>query len=128
MKFGLYLVEHGMITTDQFVKALEVQLASRPLIGALAIETGKLSVKQVFSILRTQADMPHEMFGALAIQAGFLTKIDLDALLYEQSVRGTPMPQILGELEFAEAGDLEEQFAEFSFACGGADKKEPVPA
>jgi len=128
MKFGLYLVEHGMITTDQFVKALEVQLTSRPLIGALAIETGKLSVKQVFSILRTQADMPHEMFGELAIQAGFLTKDDLDGLLYQQSVRGTPMPQILGELEFAEASDLEEQLAEFSITCSGIDRKEPVTA
>jgi len=128
MKFGLYLVEHGVITTDQFVEALKIQLASRPLIGALAIETGILSVKQVFSILRTQADMPHEMFGKLAIQAGFMTKDELMGLLFQQSVQEKPMPQVLTELKLVEAGDIEEQLAEFSNACGGADRREPVTA
>jgi len=54
MQFGLYLVKHGMITASQFAQALEAQLASRPQIGALAIETGKLTVKQVFGILSSR--------------------------------------------------------------------------
>lgn len=128
MQFGLYLVKHGMITTGQFVEALEVHLTSRPLIGALAIETRKLSVKQVFSILRTQADMPHEMFGELAIQAGFMTEDDLMALLYHQSTRGKPMSQILGELGFADPDDLQEHLAEYRGECGVANRAEPATA
>ncbi len=124
MQFGLYLVKHGMITANQFAQALEAQLASRPQIGALAIEAGKLSVKQVFSILRTQADTPHQLFGQLAIQAGFMTEDELVVLLYQQSVRGKAMPLILAELGFAEPDDLEEHFAEYRISCGFREKME----
>ena len=125
MQFGLYLVKHGMITANQFVKALEAQLASRPQIGALAIESGKLSVKQIFSILRKQADMPQEMFGELAVQSGAMTEDELILLLYQQSVRTKSMPLILGELGFAATDDIETHFAEYRLACGAADKMAP---
>jgi len=126
MQFGLYLVNHGLITANQFVQALEAQLASRPLLGSLAIETGKLSVKQVFSILRSQADMPQKLFGELAVQHGFLAEDDLSGLLYQQSQRGNSMALILVELGFAEANDIDEQLAEYHFTCGARAKMEPV--
>ena len=74
MHFGLYLVKNNVIDSDLFVTALEQQLASRPLLGSLAIETHKLSVKQVFQVLRAQFDTPGELFGEIAINLGFLTK------------------------------------------------------
>jgi len=128
MQFGLYLVKHGMITANQFVQALEAQLASRPQIGALAIETGKLSVKQVFGVLRSQADMPQEMFGELAVKSGAMAEDELIVLLYHQSVRGKPMALILAELGFAAVGDLEEHFAEYRISCGVGDKMQPAAA
>jgi len=124
MQFGLYLVNQGMITASQFVQALEAQLASRPLIGSMAIETGKLSVKQVFSVLRSQADMPQEMFGELAVQKEFMTEEELLGLLYQQSLRGDSMALILVELGFADASDIDEQLAEYRLTCGAEAKME----
>ena len=126
MQFGLYLVNQGMITANQFVKALETQLATRPLIGSLAIETGKLTVKQVFSILRTQADMPDQMFGELAVQNGLMTEDDLSGLLYQQTIRGKSMALILVELGFASAEDIDGHLSEYRLANGAGAKMEPV--
>jgi len=128
MQFGLYLVDQGMITANQFVKALEAQLASRPLIGSLAIKSRKLSVKQVFSILHLQADMPKEMFGEIAVQNGFMTQDDLSGLLYNQTQQGDSMALILVELGFASANDIDDQLAEYRLTCGAGAKIESATA
>ncbi len=117
MHFGLYLVKHGMITGNQFIESLEAQLASRPQLGALAIETGKLSVKQVFSVLRIQADKPQELFGQISVEEGFLSESDLSSLLYQQLVEVTPMSQIVQEKGLGTAEDIEEHLVEYHAAC-----------
>ena len=97
MHFGLYLVKNNIIDSDEFVDALEQQIRSRPQLGGLAIETGKLSVKQVFDVLRAQCDAPAELFGELAVGYGYLTEDELTGLLFLQSVREKTMAEILVE-------------------------------
>ncbi|MCA9231043.1 MAG: hypothetical protein KDA57_10345 [Planctomycetales bacterium] len=113
-----------MISSNQFVQALEKQLASRPQLGALAIDTGKLTVKQVFEILRLQADEPHVRFGELAVRAQLLTQEELASLLFHQSVRVKPMAKILVEMGFASTSDIDEHFAEYRAASQPEAQKE----
>jgi hypothetical protein len=97
MLFGIYLVENGVITCEEFFEALKLQLRTRPQIGGLAIETRKLTAKQVFTILRKQCDAPADMFGELAVKLGFLSKGELGELIHEQSVRLKPFSELLVE-------------------------------
>ncbi len=113
MHFGLYLVKQGAITCEQFVDALERQLESRTQLGALAIEKEILSVKQVFHILRFQADMPEELFGEIAVQEKLLTEEELSNLIYLQSVRVRPMAEIVVESGFVTPYDLQKHYLEY---------------
>ena len=128
MHFGLYLVKKGRITANQFVEALEAQLASRPQLGALAIETGKLSVRQVFHVLRMQADRPEEMFGVLAQEAGFLREDDLAALLDCQTRRVLPLIQVIVNLGFCTAYEAEELFSGYRSSTNAASRTQTVAA
>jgi len=99
MQFGLSLLKQGVITSEQFVDALKLQLASRPQLGAIAIEFEKLSVREVFSILREQAKEAEtkQRFGELAVESRLLDEEELASLLYFQSVRVRPMEEIFVE-------------------------------
>ena len=113
MQFGLYMVRNGMLDCEQFVHALEQQLASRPQLGSLAIETGKLSVKQVFQILRLQCDAPGELFGELAVNLGFITEEELAGLIFLQSVRQQPMSEIIIENGVASESEVQESLTNY---------------
>ena len=67
MKFGIYLVKSGRIDPTTLVKAIEIQLARRPLLGKLALETGHISTRDVFEILGEQADK-QVPFGTIAVE------------------------------------------------------------
>ena len=113
MQFGLFMVQNDMLECEQFVQALEQQLASRPQIGSLAIETGKLSVKQVFQILRLQCDTPGALFGELAVKLGFITEEELAGLIFLQSVRQKPMTEIMIANGFVSEDEVQEGLTKY---------------
>lgn len=124
MHFGLYLVKYGAISAEQFVTALERQLASRPQLGALAIELDMLSVREVFQVLRAQADNPQELFGELAVEAEMLTTDELASLLYCQSVRSQPMAEVVVELGFATPDVAQTHLSEYRSASPVEDESQ----
>jgi hypothetical protein len=87
MKFGLYLKSKGVISADQLVAALEVQQSKMVPLGQLAIEEGILTARQVFTVLCSQSDSPHERFGEAAIDLGLMTRDELMRLLVIQMDR-----------------------------------------
>jgi len=128
MQFGLYLVRKDIIDTNQFVEALRQQLASRPQLGTLAIESGKLTVKQVFQILREQNARPEELFGELAVEAGFITEEELAGLIYVQSLRVQKMVDILVEQGHLMANVADEHRAAYRKENQRTEKLQPVEA
>ena len=101
------LVRRGFITADQFVQAVEWQLAQRPRLGRLALESGKLTMKQVFAVLeeQTEGDKP---FGETAVELGFLTKRQVTHLLKQQAQRTLPLSQCLIEIGAIDPETLEQ--------------------
>ena len=126
MQFGLYLVENGIITPEQFVEALQVQIDSRPQLGSLAIEQKALTMKEVFQVLRTQADEPKELFGQLAVEAGLISEDRLASLLYLQSARVRSMEEIVVELGYVSAETLEQELSEYRYSKNNARETQPV--
>ena len=113
MNFGLSLVKKGHITAEQYVSAAEKQFALRPMVGTVAIEIGKLSMKEVFEILRDQADAPSKMFGEIAVESGLLTEEDLAVILYHQSISVPPISEILVELGIMSPYEVDSLLQEF---------------
>jgi hypothetical protein len=128
MQFGIYLVDNGMITCEEFFEALKLQLKTRPQLGALAIEKRKLNVRQVFGVLRSQCDSPDDMFGELAVKLGYLTAEELALLLHEQSLRVRPFAEILVETGILSADAVEKHFRDFRRALEPADEAELTTA
>lgn len=95
MHFGLYLKNKGVITAEQLVEAIEVQLNTLVPIGQLALEEGILSPRDIFTILRAQSHTPHIRFGELAIDLGLMGREELMRLLMIQADRKRPIADIL---------------------------------
>jgi len=113
MQFAMYLVEDGVISCEEFFEAVKLQLRSRPQLGALAIESRRLSFRQVSAILRTQCDEPNELFGEIAVRLGYLTPEDLADLLAEQAAQAKPLLEVLVENHFLSADEAEHHYAEY---------------
>lgn len=93
---ALRLLSRRIATSRQIQAALRVRQAERPKIGALALEQGKLTVPQVFEILRRQA-MTGEYFGRIAVRLGYLDEASLRELLWLQVERSRTLADILEE-------------------------------
>lgn len=106
MLFGVYLVDRGVITADQFVETLKCQLSTRPPLGTLAVRLHELSSRHVAAILGEQSETPGELFGDTAVRLGFLSEDDLIRLLRKQTSRMTPFPTLLVELGYVEKDDV----------------------
>lgn len=113
MQFAMYLVDNGVMTCEDFFEALKLQIHSRPQLGALAIDTRRLSFRQVSAILSHQCDEPNQRFGEIAMRLGYLKEEELSALLVEQAKRVTPLTDVLVENGFLSEAELELHFADY---------------
>lgn len=113
MQFAMYLVDNGVISCEEFFEALKLQMNTRPQLGALAIETRRLTFRHVFAILRAQCDEPNTMFGELAVRLGYLSEQDVTKLLAEQASRAMPLLEVLVENGFLSAEDAERHYADY---------------
>jgi hypothetical protein len=95
MHFGLYLKKKGVITAEQLVSALEVQMNTLVPIGQLALEEGILSARGIFDVLRAQSGAPNVRFGDLAVEMRLMTRDDVMRLLMIQADRKRPLGEIL---------------------------------
>jgi len=95
MHFGIYLKTKGVITAEQLVAAMEVQLNRLTPIGQLALEEGIISPRDIFDVLRTQGEKPSVRFGDLAIEMGLMNRKDLMRLLMLQEDRKRTIAEIL---------------------------------
>jgi hypothetical protein len=128
MQFGIYLVENGVISSDEFFETVKLQLRSRPQLGSLAIQTRKLNFRQVFAILRAQCDSPNELFGELAVSLGYLTQSDLSQLLSEQSMQSKGFVDVLVENGILSADLVEQHYGEYRRFMKQAERAELAAA
>lgn len=113
MHFGLYLKNKGLISAEQLVAALEVQMRTMVPIGQLALEEGILSPREIFIVLQAQSTSPRERFGELAIEMGLLTRDQLMRLLMLQSDRQQPISEILVKQGVLGQQQMTAELAEF---------------
>ena len=90
LKFGLYLVEQGIITCDQFCGLVKIQQETKSSLGSIAIQKNIMTIKQVATVLEQSELNPSKSFVDIAIANDFIDQADAKQLLQlEQLARPT---------------------------------------
>lgn len=113
--FGNFLLNKGVIDTEQLMDALKIQAAAHQKLGTLAIHAGYMSANEVEDvyIMQTHYD---KRFGELAIQLGYLTQKQVNELLALQLPDYMKLGQVLVEKNLITNTDLENLVAEYRSA------------
>lgn len=109
--FGQFLLEKGVITSAQLLRALDVQRTSNPALGELAVARGMLSESQAQTINERQR-REDKRFGDIAQAMGLLTSDEVGALLDEQKARRKLFGEILVEEGMLSRAQLEAELRE----------------
>ena len=94
MRFGVFLVEQGVVSAEQLFEAVSRQVQDRVSLGQLAMESAHLTKIHVLHILSIQSKQ-QKMFGQIALELGYLDKATLADLLLAQDERLQPISNIL---------------------------------
>lgn len=81
--FGSYLLNNGLVTSNQLNTALELQSKVHVKLGVLAINAGYLTAEQVDDLHRIQATRDIRI-GDLAVELGYMTPAQVSELLAAQ--------------------------------------------
>lgn len=81
--FGSYLLNNGIVSTDDLAQAFEDKKHTRMRLGVLAINAGLMTSDQVEHVNVTQQSVD-KRFGDLAVELGYVTNEDVGRLLSEQ--------------------------------------------
>ena len=76
LKFGLYLVEQGIINCDQFCGLVKIQQESKSAVGTIAIQKNLMTIRQVAKVLEHLETVGTKTFVEAAIEMDFLDHID----------------------------------------------------
>lgn len=109
--FGQFLLEKGVITSAQLLRALDVQRTSNPALGEIAVECGMLTPAQALTINERQR-REDRRFGDIAQSMGLLTGEEVAQLLDTQKARRKLFGEILVEEGFIDGARLEAELRE----------------
>lgn len=112
LEFALFLVKYGIVTSDQFVAAVDEQIRRQPPIGSLAIRANLMTVRQVIAVLESQ-ELQYRPFGQIAIDMGFLTVPQVERLLAVQVQSRPNIDQLLmeqGQIDAGQWGAMQRAF------------------
>lgn len=102
---GQFLLEKGVITKEDLIKALEYQKENHKRFGSYALRMGYLTVEQLNELYRLQLQKP-EKIGELAIQKGYLTPQQVEEILQRQRNDHLMLGEILVKLNIIEREKL----------------------
>lgn len=81
--FGHYLLNNGLITSEQLKTALELQKTTHVKFGVIAVDEGVLTSAQVQEIHDKQKQLD-KRFGEIAVELGYLTDNQVEQMLSAQ--------------------------------------------
>lgn len=95
--FGHYLLNKGLINTEQLKDALALQSETHVKLGVLSVNAGYMTPSQVDEVHEKQKQVD-KRFGEIAIEFGYLTDAQLDQLLSGQKQNHLILGQALVDL------------------------------
>ena len=116
MLFGEYLLEQGLVVEDDLVNALDDQHKNKMPLGQLAVQKGFIDAKALFKVLTEQRKKTREAndFGSIALEMGFLTQEQVNALVGSQNTTLELLGNILVEEGILSREKLVQALRDFS--------------
>lgn len=109
---GNYLIDHNLITVEQFGDLVKEQQKVRVKLGLIAVAEGLLSQEEADKINRLQALMD-KRFGDIAVEKGYLTQGQVEALLKKQGNAYLAFAQALENQQLMSIEQLEQYMIDF---------------
>lgn len=109
---GNYLVENNVITPEQFKDLIREQRKVRVKLGLIAVAEGLMAQEEADKVNRLQAVMD-KRFGDIAIEKGYLTKGQVEALLKKQGNAYLIFAQTLENQDLMTIDQLEQYMIDF---------------
>ena len=110
--FADYLLEENYIQKRQLIEGLKKMKNSRVKLGVLAIDAGYLTAVQVEKIHARQSQVDKRI-GDIAVELGYLTNAQVEELLSNQPARYLLLSQSLLDKEYMSNSELEEALTKF---------------
>lgn len=109
---GNYLVENDIITLEQFRDLIKEQRKVRVKLGLIAVAEGLMTQEEADKVNRLQTVMD-KRFGDIAIEKGYLTEGQVEALLKKQGNAYLVFAQTLENLDLMTIEQLEQYMIDF---------------
>lgn len=115
--FGNYLLNKGVVTSQELSKVLDNQKQIRLKLGVLAINSGYMSVEQVEEVHELQASMDRR-FGEIATMKGYITDEQVGDLLTQQKSEHLILAQALIDDGIMDMTTFQEEIELYKLAHG----------
>lgn len=117
--FGHYLLNKGIVDTDELHAALTAMTRIKAKLGAVAIDAGYMTAAQVEAVHETQHTVD-KRFGTIAVEKGFLTEDQVVDLLARQKDSNLVLGQALIDFGFMTHKQFEDALNDYklSFSVG----------
>lgn len=112
LQFEAFLMQQGLTTPEDVVKALDQQREQTQAIGKIALAQHMLTVRQVFEILNDQADHGSK-FGESAVSLHYLTDPQVAALLKIQKEGRPEVSKLLVDMGAVDGAAMEQAVARY---------------
>lgn len=109
---GNYLIENHVITLEQFRDVIIEQRRARVKLGLIAVAEGLMTQEEADNVNRLQAVMD-KRFGDIAIEKGYLTEGQVEALLKKQGNAYLIFAQALENQDLLTVEQLEQYMIDF---------------
>lgn len=109
---GNYLIEKGLITTEQFRDLLVEQRKVRVKLGLIAVAEGLMTQEEADNVNRLQAVMD-KRFGDIAVEKGYLKEGQVESLLKKQGNAYLAFAQVLENQQLMSVEQLEQYLIDF---------------
>lgn len=110
--FGHYLLNNGIINSDELHAALTALTRIKVKLGAAAIDAGYMTAAQVEEVHELQHTMD-KRFGDIAVEKGYLTEEQVQTLLTKQKNSNLVLGQALIDFGFITNTQLEEALNDY---------------
>lgn len=109
---GNYLIEKGLITSEQFRDLIAEQRRVRVKLGLIAVAEGLMTQEETDNVNRLQAVMD-KRFGDIAVEKGYLTEGQVESLLKKQGNAYLAFAQVLENQQLMSIEQLEQYLIDF---------------
>ncbi|HEY3426547.1 MAG TPA: chemotaxis protein CheX [Negativicutes bacterium] len=110
--FGYYLLNKGIITSDQLFQALHYERSVKVKLGILAVDAGLMTAAQVEEVHNLQR-AKDKKFGELALEQEYLTAAQVEQLLAIQGKGHLTLLQAITDKEYLSLTVIEKALADF---------------